>query len=159
LIPEADADRQLGFFSDGFDRWLRERVRDNVPFDQFVRSLLTPEIPTGREATRNLDFNNPGPTTFYAAKNYKPENLAASTAGLFLGVRRECAQCQAHPFAKGSRDQFGGLAGFFAGVESRGGGGPFASVHEILDRRELAIPNTDRVVQASFLDGTEPQWR
>jgi hypothetical protein len=29
---------------------------------------------------------------------------------------------------------------------------------EVLDRRELSIPGTNRVVQATFPDGTEPVW-
>jgi len=32
-------------------------------------------------------------------------------------------------------------------------------VSEVNDRRELAIPNTDRVAQARFLDGKVPRWR
>ncbi|MBX6314932.1 MAG: DUF1553 domain-containing protein [Isosphaeraceae bacterium] len=30
---------------------------------------------------------------------------------------------------------------------------------EVRDRRELAIPDTERVVQAAFLDGSEPRWK
>jgi Protein of unknown function (DUF1553)/Protein of unknown function (DUF1549) len=155
-----DTDRQLSFSGAGFDRWLRERVRDNLPYDQLVKALLTPEVPGGRDRQRFLDFTNPGPALFYASKGMKPENLGAASARLFLGVQLECAQCHDHPFAKWSREQFWAHAGFFAGIERVGGGeSAFAPVREVLDRRELVIPNTERVVQAGFLDGSEPQWR
>ena len=39
---------------------------------------------------------------------------------VFLGVRLECAQCHNHPFAKWKREQFWGLAAFFAGVQQAG---------------------------------------
>jgi hypothetical protein len=74
---------------------------------------------------------------------------------VFLGVQLECAQCHDHKFAKWTRDQFWGLAAFFGGVERSSGGG----LREVLDRREILIPNADRSVAATFLDDREPQWR
>src|SRR5207249_922086 len=35
----------------------------------------------------------------------------------------------------------------------------FGPLREVFARRELVIPNTDRVVQATFLDDKEPEWR
>ena len=37
----------------------------------------------------------------------------------FLGVSVECAQCHNHPFADWKREQFWGLAAFFAGIRSQ----------------------------------------
>ena len=94
------------------------------------------------------------------AKDVKSENLAASTARLFLGLRLECAQCHNHPFASWTREQFWGYAAFFAGLETAGPADAFLSpIRELPDRREAAIPGTEKVVQATFLDGSEPQWR
>src|SRR5213076_2810501 len=80
------------------------------------------------------------PIAFYQAKEGKPENLAAATSRLFMGIQIECAQCHNHPFARWSRDQFWGLAAFFGGIELSSGGG----LREVLDRREMLIPNSDR---------------
>ena len=44
------------------------------------------------------DEVEPAPGAFYQAKEQKPENLAAATARLFLGVRVECAQCHDHRY-------------------------------------------------------------
>jgi hypothetical protein len=94
------------------------------------------------------------------AKDVKSENLAASTARGFLGLRLECAQCHNHPFASWTRDQFWGYAAFFASLEKRGPENAFLSpIRELPDRREAAVPGTEKVVQATLLDGSEPLFR
>jgi uncharacterized protein DUF1553/uncharacterized protein DUF1549 len=76
-------------------------------------------------------------------------------------VRIECAQCHDHPFGQWKRDEFWSYAAFFGGLEvpKEDGNGVMAMPREVQDRRELAIPNTDRVVQARYLDGNEPDWK
>ncbi len=101
-----------------------------------------------------MDANN-GPLAFYTAKEGKPENLAAATARVFLGVHLECAQCHNHPFAKWSRDQFWGMAAFFGGIERTDGG----ALREIQGKRELLIPNSFKAVPATMLDDREPEWQ
>ena len=104
--------------------------------------------------------DQPTPLAFYLAKDVKPENLAASTARLFLGIRLECAQCHNHPFAQWKREQFWSYAAFFAGLgrQNQPDGSPGA-IREIYDKRELAIPGASQVVSAAFLDGQEPNWK
>ena len=63
----------------------------------------------------------PSPLAYYVAKDGKPENLAAGAARIFLGIRLECAQCHNHPFDQWKREQFWGLAAFFAGVSEGNG--------------------------------------
>src|SRR5579872_4405066 len=162
LLPEADTNFQFTFVSLGFETWLRQQFANNVGYDQMVRDLLTTKI--DQESNNRLfDFNNAGQPTaiaYYFAKEAKAENLASSSARVFLGLRLECAQCHNHPFATWTRDQFWGLAAFFAGLQSRDRGeGINFPEKEVLDRRELAIPGTDRVVQAAFPDGTDPEWK
>jgi hypothetical protein len=158
LLPEAVTDQQVAGTVPQFEAWLRPRLQSNQPFDQFVTELLTVQL-GGRQPIRPVDPTDPdglaSPLAFYTAKLGKPENLAASTSRLFLGVQIECAQCHDHPFGKWSRDQFWGMAAFFAGVEQPMGGG----LREVLDRRELSIPGADRTVPATFLDDKEPEWQ
>jgi hypothetical protein len=163
LLPEDNASNfQLRFFVPAFEAWLRKQFGDNVPYDRIVRELLT--APLGGDARSPREVFRPGatvepsPLAFYIAKDAKPEELAAATSRLFLGVKIECAQCHNHPFARWSRQQFWEYAAFFAGIEKRGQGF-FAPMQEKIDRRELAIPNTSQVVQAMFLDGNEPAWK
>jgi hypothetical protein len=146
----------------GFEAWLRPQIAGNVPFDKFVTALLTYPInqrqAVARPGQAMAADGTTSPVAFYAAKDAKPENLAAATSRLFLGVQLECAQCHDHPFAKWSREQFWGMAAFFGGVE-RPGNQAGAALREVFDRRELPIPNTERVAPAMFLDDTEPVWR
>lgn len=160
LLPEAATDPNIANTAQQFESWLRTRIRDDLPFDQLVTELLTYPL-NGRTVVANQDPDEPGmdagngPLAFYTAKEGKPENLAAATARLFLGVHLECAQCHNHPFGKWSRDQFWGLAAFFGGIERPGGGG----LRETMGRRELLIPNSERAVPATFLDDREPEWQ
>src|SRR5262249_14412689 len=94
-------------------------------------------------------------------KGRQPENLAAGTARAFLGIRLECAQCHNHPFASWKREQFWGLAAFFAEVPREAPDGAAMPRRERLGTpiRELTIPGTKKVVSASHLDGSTPAWR
>jgi hypothetical protein len=163
LLPEAKADFQQRFLTFNIERWLRKEFTNNVSYDRMVRDLLT--LPLNQKVQNQPFFvyaqqnGDPTPLAFYQSKQGKPENLAASTARLFLGIRLECAQCHNHPFGRWTREQFWGQAAFFGGVRARGQNGFYSMLPELPDRRELGIPGTERVAQARFLDGTEPQWR
>jgi len=139
------------------EAWLRRNVRDNVPYDVMVRSLLT--MPLGdRLTSSSTPAEEPTPLAFYQANELKPENLASAASRIFLGVNLECAQCHNHPFADWKQDQFWQMAGFFAGVERLRLDNAMAAAPERIERRELTIPGTDRVVLARFLDGSSPDW-
>ncbi|HMC64009.1 MAG TPA: DUF1549 and DUF1553 domain-containing protein [Gemmataceae bacterium] len=163
LLPETDGNGEVQGQLNAFNAWLRKQIAENIAYDRMVRELLT--VPFGTErlrgrgkAAREEQPGAPSPLAFYLAKEGKPENLAASTAQLFLGVRLECAQCHDHPTAEWTRQKFWNLAAFFAGLErSRGDQG--GAIREVFDRRELLIPGTTRVVEASFLDDSVPQWK
>jgi hypothetical protein len=157
LLPEATASAEARYFQPGFEAWLRQRWRARVGYDRLVRELLTTPISADpREAQavfRQLD--RPNPLAFYAAKSARPENLAATTARLFLGIQIECAQCHDHPFAAWTRGQFWSQAAFFAGID-RQGSGLFAPLTETPGPRGLTPPGGKRPVQAVFLDGKRP---
>jgi hypothetical protein len=161
LLPQAN-NQQIQFLVGGFEGWLRERLRDNTPYDQMVRELLTTPMtsagmPGGPRS--GFDPNKPSPIAFYQASELKPENLAGATSRLFLGVKLECAQCHDHPHASWTRKQFWDYAAFFSGIQARGDGGVFVQVTEAPESRTLKIPGTDKFAQARFLDGTEPRWQ
>jgi Protein of unknown function (DUF1553)/Protein of unknown function (DUF1549) len=159
LLPEATGNVQVQILAMNFDGWLRKGFAENAGYDRMVREVLTAPLERNQRNPNRLGESAPSPYAFIAAKDGKPENLAASSARLFLGIRLECAQCHDHPFAHWKRDQFWGLAAFFGGVERVGDGEAFFEARELGDRRELAIPGSDRAVQAAFLDGTQTEWR
>jgi hypothetical protein len=158
LLPEADTDAQARFLAPTFEAWLRKQVAEDVGYDRIVRSILTTDLGArGQRGGTRLDRRAaPTPLAFYIAKGGKPENLAAGTARVFLGIRLECAQCHNHPFARWKRDEFWAFASFFAGVTKSGPEDGLGAVRELSGRSELAIPGTDRVARATFLDGSKP---
>lgn len=95
------------------DAWLRDCFRDNLPYDQFVRELLTAEGSTWRNGATVIFRDRP-----------EVVEIGASVSQLFLGVRLECAKCHHHPFEVWSQDDFYGFASFFARVGHHGGLSP-----------------------------------
>jgi hypothetical protein len=160
LLPEATANIQVQIQMPSFEAWLRKELVRNAGYDQIARDLLT--APLTNAAPRQILTANtvePSPMAYYQAKELQPENLAASTARVFLGVRVECAQCHHHPFASWKREQFWGYAAFFAGMPR----GPQPNARLALpartEPREIKIGGTDKVVPATFLDGSKPEWK
>lgn len=90
-------------------RWLRRQFRENTPYDQFARQVVTARGNTLGE----------GPAGFFQVHD-KPEVMARSISQLFLGVRIECAECHHHPFEKWGQQDYFALAGFFSGVSKKG---------------------------------------
>jgi hypothetical protein len=153
LLPEVEASGDARFFQSGFETWLRERRRLRVPYDQLVYDLVATPIETRADAAQPVfgQSDHANPLAFFAVKDARPENLAAATTRLFLGVQLECAQCHDHPFAAWTQDQFWNQAAFFAGIE-RQGNGIFAPLLESVDRHEVTPPNGTRAIPAVFLD-------
>lgn len=158
LIPEAETDQQLRFLRPGFEAWLRNKLMDDVPYDVLARELLTSELTNFNQ--QNPRASEATPDAFFRAKQFKPEDLAAATSRVFLGVRLECAQCHDHPFDTWKREQFWGLAAFYSGIRPADGNAPaaFAEVTEIQKLTKVKIPDTDRFVEASFLNSEKPVW-
>ena len=163
MMPEGNTDLQARAQLPGFEAWLRQHLAKNTHYDVLVKELLTVPLDTGRAMNSPFDgAGNVSPLPFFQAKQIKPENLAAATSRMFLGLRIECAQCHDHPTDTWKRQQFWGYAAFFAGIERVDRNEEFVGrVKEVFDRRELTIPDAtvDQVVQATLLDGTSPQWR
>jgi len=159
LLPEAGNNFQVRLQQGGFESWLKRQVARNTGYDQMVRELLTASVGQGGFPAALLGGGGSSPETYYLAKEFRPENLAASTARVFLGVSVECAQCHNHPFAEWKREQFWGFASFFAGIKSQRQMDFLLPNGEDADKRSLTIPGTEKVVQARFLDGTEPEWK
>ncbi|MEI8380162.1 MAG: DUF1553 domain-containing protein [Planctomycetota bacterium] len=163
MMPEGNSDLQARLQLPGFEEWLRQHLAKNTHYDAIVKELLTVPLDTGRPMSSPLEgAANSSPLAFFQAKQVKPENLAAATARMFLGLRIECAQCHDHPQDVWKRQHFWGYAAFFAGIERVNKNEEFVGqVREVFDRRELTIPDpeVDRVVQATFLDGSSPTWR
>ncbi len=88
-----------------FHDWIRESLRADKPYDQFVRELIA--------ATGDI-AHNPA-VTWYRTVTSSNQQLE-DTAQLFLGQRIQCARCHHHPYEKWSQQDYYGFAAFFARV-------------------------------------------
>ena len=80
-----------------YHHWIRASIKDNKPYDQFVRELLT----------ANGSNFRVGPVNFYRALQSKePAGLAQAVALTFMGTRSD----------KWPSDQLTGMAAFFSQV-------------------------------------------
>ena len=158
-LPEADTDPQVQARGSQLEFWLRQQLVNDRRYDDIVRDIIA--VPVSNKSTVGAPQNESGPMAFLLAKDAKPDNLAAGASRAFLGVRLDCAQCHDHPFDRWKRDQFWSFAAFFAGLERDDENQPMRNglLKEVTDRRELMVPETERLVGAAFLDGSEPKWR
>jgi hypothetical protein len=159
LLPEAAANPQAALLRPGFENWLAGRFRAGVRYDRLVRELIAVPITSDKDGEPVLRApERPNPLAFIAAKEARPENLAAAVSRSFLGIRLECAQCHDHPFARWTQGQFWSQAAFFVGLRKRGNS-LFAPLTEDVQRRELTPPGKTRPRQAEFLlAGDKPKW-
>lgn len=128
-----------------FTRWIERRLQEGVAYNQLVREMLT-------AAPRNEPGAADGSSEalgFLLASDYQPENLAAHSARLFLGLNLECAQCHNHPFARWTNEQFWEFAAFFSNVQRPDQFGPTS----------IEVPSLKKTVGARFPDGAEPDWQ
>jgi hypothetical protein len=89
-----------------YQEWIKQNLKENRPFDQWVRELVTADGST---------YANPAANFYRVAR--EPTNLAETTAQLFFGVRMQCAKCHNHPFERWTQDDYYSLAAFFARVK------------------------------------------
>jgi len=124
-----------------FDAWLRQAFRDNMPYDQFVRELITAQGSS----------NHNSATNFYKAFP-KPNDLTIAVSQVFLGVRLEYARCHHHPYEHWGQDDFFGMAAFFPRLKHK----KIADGDQLLfvsDRGDVKHPKTKAIVAPRTLLG------
>jgi hypothetical protein len=87
--------------------WLTAAFRDNKPYDQLARELIT---------ARGSTFSH-GPANYY--RTGSAESFTEATAQVFLGVRLQCARCHHHPFEALSQDDYYSFEAFFARIGTK----------------------------------------
>lgn len=130
-----------------YDNWIRQQFRSNVPYDEFVRQLIT---------AKGSTWHN-GAATLYRDRR-SPDEIATMTSQLFLGIRLECAKCHHHPFEQWSQDDFYQFAAFFAKVGRKGKGlsPPISGGEEVVftsTKGEVKHPVSNETMQAKPLFG------
>jgi hypothetical protein len=131
LTLEADAPR--------FQAWVRARLEENTPYDQFAERILLATSREGRsieeygdEVAKMMEGYAPGRPDLEVYKKRKTLDLywqrrgadgvsgAMQVAHAFLGLRLECAQCHRHPHDVWQQDDLLSFANFFMRVRRVG---------------------------------------
>ncbi|MEM7010972.1 MAG: DUF1553 domain-containing protein, partial [Verrucomicrobiota bacterium] len=89
--------------------WLKDAIRRNLPYDEFVRELIT---------ARGMLWEN-GATGYYHRDRGMPLDNMSNTIRIFLGTRLECAQCHNHPFDRWTQMDYYRMAAFSHEMDSR----------------------------------------
>ena len=101
-LPGQDASNGAMYAS-----WIKGAIRENMPYDEFVRSLVT--------ADGLIDQN--GAVGFYLRDRGMPLDHLATTVQTFLGTQMVCAQCHDHPFDDWTQMDYYKLAAFSTPVD------------------------------------------
>jgi hypothetical protein len=126
LYPTGKVQVVHGLFRD----WLRDVVRSNMPYDRFVKRILTAKGPSDLDPA--VGFLAAG---LFNQKEDGSKDIVERTARVFLGMQIRCAECHDHPFDDWTQTDFAGMTAFFyqARSEVRGGGGMEGQVGVIVD--------------------------
>jgi len=125
-----------------FQRWIRDSLVQDKPFDQFVRELIVAE---------GNSYTNPAVNYYRVSRD--PQNSVETTAQLFMGIRIQCAKCHNHPFEKWSQNDYYGLAAFFSRVKYKPGAEPTEEVVFVDRAGEVTQPRTGQQMPPKFLGG------
>ncbi|MHC4878475.1 MAG: DUF1553 domain-containing protein [Planctomycetota bacterium] len=147
-------------------RWIRESFAENVPFDEFARSVVTASGPLSDQPAGNL---------YKVTKT--PGTSASTLSQVFLGVRIECAQCHHHPFDRWGQRDYAGMQAYFSqvnfkttkrgqfltptkkGATKHPRSGEVVEAHALLQVEPEETPEGDRrELFAQWLTAKDNQW-
>jgi len=133
-----------------YDAWIRDAFRQNRPYDQFVRELVTAQGSTWEN----------GASVLFRDRRDPPE-MTTLVSQLFLGIRLECAKCHHHPFEKYGQDDFYSFAAYFArtGFKGTGLSPPISGSEEVVLLKttgSVAHPLTGQSLSPRPLFGEAP---
>ncbi len=89
--------------SAAYRNWIRESVKKNEPYNEFVRNVLT---------ANGSNRLQPAASYFKVLRN--AEEMMENTTHLFLGIRFNCNKCHDHPFERWTQDQYYETAAYFS---------------------------------------------
>ncbi|MBL8854807.1 MAG: DUF1553 domain-containing protein [Planctomycetaceae bacterium] len=104
-------DKKFGAFA--FHQWLRDQFYQNVPYDQWVRQLVT--------ASGDPDVN---PAVIWYRQVPNNESRLEDLAQMLMGQRLQCARCHHHPFEKWSQTDYYQMSAFFSKLQQKQGATP-----------------------------------
>jgi hypothetical protein len=121
----------------GYHHWIHGCIKENMPYDRFVRELLT---------ASGSNFNVPQVNFYRALQSREPTSVAQAVALNFMGVRPES-------FLK---ERWAGMAVFFSRIEYKATEQWKEEIVQLAPGRDAAAKSSKTPVEAaaSFPDGT-----
>lgn len=92
-----------------YQDWIKDSLRENLPYDEFVREMITSE---------GYVWDDPA-VGYYLRDAGMPLDNMSNTAQVFLGTRMQCAQCHDHPFDKWTQKEYYHMAAYTFGLQSQ----------------------------------------
>ncbi len=118
-----------------YHRWIRTCVKENVPYDRFVREMLT---------ASGSNFRKPQVNFYRAMQSREPQAIAQAVALSFMGVRP----------ASWPQEQWSGMAAFFSQIAYKSTG-EWKEEIVLFDLDKAATEAAAKTLQtAAFPDGT-----
>ncbi len=100
---------QPNIVADPYLAYVKDAIRTNKPYDQWVYEMLTAEGKVWENPAVGYQLRDDG----------MPLPYIDNTVRVFLGTQIGCAQCHDHPFDQWSQYQFYQLAAFTTGTRTR----------------------------------------
>ncbi len=118
-----------------YHRWIRTCVKENMPYDRFVREMLT---------ASGSNFRKPQVNFYRAVQSREPQAIAQAVALSFMGVRPE----------SWPKEQWSGMAAFFSQIAFKPTG-EWKEEIVLFDLEQAATEAAAKTLQtATFPDGT-----
>lgn len=102
-VSGAGNSRAAGYM---YEAWIKQALRENTPYDEMVRQLLT---------ANGVTWEN-GAVGYYLRDYGMPLDNLAMTSQVFLGTQIVCAQCHDHPFDTWTQMDYYQMAAFTYGM-------------------------------------------
>ncbi len=127
-----------------FHNWIKDQIARNVPYDEFVRSVI---------AASGEWQDAPAVNRYWQMRDDLTHQSTADTAQVFLGLRLQCAKCHHHPYERYSQEDYYGFAGFFTrlGQKSFGEPPPYFTSPNVTSG--VQSPLTKASPKPKYLDG------
>ena len=103
LREHSNAKKKEGTVPGSYREWIRKTLEQNMPYDQFAKTLIT---------ASGSPEENPAVNFFLRDMMNRVETVN-TVSQVFMGTSMACAQCHDHPFDKWTQDDFHGLMAFF----------------------------------------------
>ncbi len=138
---------------DPYMEFVKQSIREDKPYDQLVRELLT---------AKGKLWEEPAVGYLVADQGMRLCNLS-NTFTIFMGTEITCAQCHDHPFEEIYQMDFFKLAAFMGETETSGGGGMMAmggdsNYRAEIDRMSKVLYDAGKLRPNQRQDQNLSQW-